>query len=272
MSLEQGERAGPIGLVVSDIDGTLVRRDKSLPDANVAAVKAVTARGVPVSLISARPPSGILPIARALGLPGPFAAFNGGTLFDDDGTIREAHRLDDDLAVEAARRILAAGMTLWTFAAGKWFASDVANPHTDRERLSAGLEPDSGTPAGPRDKLVAVCDDAARLSAMEQDLRALAGPRATVIRSQAYYLDVTAPAANKGDGLAALAALYGVAPGAVAVLGDQANDIAMFRRAGLSVAMGQATPDVAAEADHVAAANEADGVADGLERFIVPRL
>lgn len=262
----------PIRLVVSDIDGTLVRHDKSLPDANIAAVAKVTARGVPFSLISARPPEGILPIARALDLPGPFAAFNGGTLFDGDGTVRSAQRLDDALAAEAARRILAAGMTLWTFADGRWLASDVLNGHTDRERMSSGLEPESGEPDGAPDKIVAVCDDPARMAAIEADLRGLAGTRANVIRSQPYYLDMTAPAANKGDGLAALAELYGVPLEQVAVLGDQANDVAMFRRAGLSVVMGQAPADVAAEAGHVAASNEDDGVADALTRFVIPRL
>ena len=52
----------PIRLLLCDIDGTLVRRDKSLPDENVAAIRDLTARGVAVSLISARPAAGILPI------------------------------------------------------------------------------------------------------------------------------------------------------------------------------------------------------------------
>jgi Cof subfamily protein (haloacid dehalogenase superfamily) len=264
--------AAKIRLVVSDIDGTLVRRDKSLPDANIAAVAQVAARGVPFSLISARPPSGILPIAKALGLPGPFAAFNGGTLFEGDGSVSKADRLDNGLAAAAAARILAADMTLWTFAGGRWYSSDAANPHTARERISAGLEPQSGEPQGPRDKLVAVCDDPQALGRIERELRTLAGNRATVIRSQPYYLDMTAATANKGDGLTALAALYGVPLEHVAVLGDQGNDIAMFRRAGLSVVMGQAPSDVAAEADHVAAMNEHDGVADALTRFVIPRI
>jgi HAD superfamily hydrolase (TIGR01484 family) len=62
--------AEPIRLLVSDIDGTLVRRDKSLSDGVAAAVQRVLNAGIPVSLISARPPSGMLWIAERLGLEG----------------------------------------------------------------------------------------------------------------------------------------------------------------------------------------------------------
>ena len=66
------------------------------------------------------------------------------------------------------------------------------------------------------------------------------GARATIARSQPYYLDITHRLANKGDGIAALAQAFGVELAQVAALGDMANDLPMFARAGLSVAMGQA--------------------------------
>ena len=73
--------AEAIRLLVSDIDGTLVRDDKSLPNANRDAILALAAAGVAITLISSRPPSGMLGLAAALRLTGPLAAFNGGTLF-----------------------------------------------------------------------------------------------------------------------------------------------------------------------------------------------
>ena len=75
----------PIRLLLCDIDGTLVRYDKSLPGQNIAAIERLVRCGLPVSLISARPPAGILPIAAQLGLPGPFGAFNGVMVFGADG-------------------------------------------------------------------------------------------------------------------------------------------------------------------------------------------
>ena len=69
-----------VRLVISDIDGTLVRGDKRLSDGVVAAVKRLQDAGVAMSLISARPPSGMTWIAERLGLTGEIGAFNGGTI------------------------------------------------------------------------------------------------------------------------------------------------------------------------------------------------
>lgn len=265
-----------VRLLVCDIDGTLVRHDKSLPEENVAAIRSLTARGIAVSLISARPAAGILPIADALGLAGPFGAFNGGTIFARDGRELAAFQVPADLAGDLLELYARHKATRWFFATNRWLTSDPANPHTPREIISSGLQPQGVSDFTPylcdADKIVAVCDDAAVMGRIEADARAIAGNRASVVRSQDYYLDATAPKANKGDGVAALAEIHGVPLGAVAVIGDQANDVAMFKRAGLAIAMGQSKPEVQAAAHHVAASNENAGVADAITRYILPNL
>lgn len=266
-----------IRLLVSDIDGTLVRKDKSLPDENVAAIRHVVAAGCAVSLISARPPSGILPIVRALGLPGPFAAFNGGTIFDADGTVREAHRLSPRMAGDIIALLVKHDVIIWVQADGQWRTSALDDVHTPREVRASGLEPivtERWTGLLDRvDKFVVVSDDDGLLTKVEGVVRQLVGDDATVARSQSYYLDITARAANKGDGLVELARIAGVALSDVAVMGDADNDLPMFARAGLSVAMGQAEAQVKAAATF---ATEADmdhaAVAEAIEHYILPRL
>ncbi|RDE07083.1 Cof-type HAD-IIB family hydrolase [Sphingomonas aracearum] len=264
---------GPVQLLISDIDGTLVRDDKSLSDGVVAAVRRVVEAGVPVSLISARPPSGMQWIAEKLGIDGPFGAFNGGTLFEADGTIVSAERLGERVAQAALDLLDRPEVTRWLFADGRWYAEATDNPHNAREIQSANQEPVVGAEwkelLGKADKIVGVCDDHDLLAALEQQVADALGREATVARSQPYYLDITAPQANKGDGIARLAATYGVPLEAVAVLGDQRNDLPMFARAGLSVAMGQAPDEVRAAATHVARSNEEDGVADAIDRFVL---
>ena len=266
----------PIRLLLCDIDGTLVRHDKSLPDENVAAIHELTARGVPVSLISARPAAGMVPIAERLGLPGPFGAFNGGTIFTGDGTELFAAQVPPALAEQLLELYRAADVTIWLFATNRWLSSDLRNSHTPREVISSGLQPENLCGAdgflGDTDKIVAVCDDRAAMDALELRARAVVGDAATLVRSQDYYLDCTALTANKGDGVNRLAALYGVPLSEVAVIGDQANDVAMFRRAGLAIAMGQSSAAVQAEAHCVAASSENAGVADAIRRFVMPRI
>lgn len=264
-----------IRLLVSDIDGTLVRHDKSLSEAVVAAALRVQRAGVPMSLISARPPSGMLWIAERLGLAGPIGAFNGGTIVRPDGGLVSADRLDPAVAALALALVDRPGVTPWLFADGAWYAKGTS-AHDPSERLSANVEVAMVTDLtgllARVDKLVGVSEDHELLVRLEAEMVGALGQRATIARSQPYYLDVTAPRGNKGDGVAALAAAYGVPLDAVAVFGDQRNDLAMFARAGLSVAMGQAPDAVRAAATHVARSNEEDGVADAIARFVLPTL
>ncbi|EJL22743.1 Cof-type HAD-IIB family hydrolase [Novosphingobium sp. AP12] len=261
-----------IRLLVSDIDGTLVRSDKSLAPATVAAARKLVAAGVPMSLISARPPSGIGWIAEEIGLPGPFGAFNGGTVFMRDGTVVERHGLEAEVARGVIELVCKAGITCWVFADGLWYSNSADDPYNLREVKAANVQPvitqDFTAVLGRVDKIVGVSPDDQRLTTLADAARDIAGARATIARSQTYYLDVTAPRANKGDGISHIAAAFGVPLEDVAVIGDQANDLPMFARAGFSIAMGQATDEVKAHADHVTASSDDDGVARAIEALL----
>jgi Cof subfamily protein (haloacid dehalogenase superfamily) len=121
------------------------------------------------------------------------------------------------------------------------------------------------------DKITFVSDDAAALHALYERVHAAFGTAATIAQSQTYYLDVTALAANKGDGIAALAGALAVDLADTAAIGDQANDLPMLARAGLSIAMGNAPEAVKAKAHATTRANDEDGVAHAIETIILPR-
>ncbi|MFZ0066857.1 MAG: HAD hydrolase family protein, partial [Pseudolabrys sp.] len=106
------------------------------------------------------------------------------------------------------------------------------------------------------------------LALRERDLRAALADQATVGRSQSYYLDITHPLANKGVALSEIARLLMVPLPEIAVIGDGCNDIAMFERSGLSIAMGNASPTVQQAADFVTDSNRDNGFANAIERFI----
>jgi Cof subfamily protein (haloacid dehalogenase superfamily) len=261
-----------IRLLICDIDGTLVRHDKSLSEANIAAAHRLMAAGVQMSLISARPMSGMRPIAQAMGITGTIGAFNGGTLFGAQGIVAPPQRVEPALATKLLALLERAGIESWLFADERWYAQTRDNPHVAREILSAGVEPtlgaDFATLADRADKIVGVSDDAALLKATEAQAIALAAGHATVALSQTYFLDTTALLANKGDGVTAIAAAAGVPLSEVAVIGDMPNDLPMFARAGLAIAMGQAPDQVRAAAHWVTASNDEDGVAQAIDRLM----
>ena len=265
---------GAIRLFVSDLDGTLVDRDKRLTPGTIAAVARLRAAGIGFTVISARPVSGVLPLLAPLALDGVVAAFNGGILFRRDGTILSRHRVSAPAAHGVVRLAQATGAAVWVFADDRWYATDPDGPHTAGERVSAAQEPVAVTDLSPlldrADKITFVDDDADRLAALTWACREAHGDAATIAQSQTCYLDVTALAANKGDGLAALAAANNDVPlDAVAAVGDQANDLPMLARAGLAIAMGNAPDAVKAAAGHVTLPNDRDGVAHAIDTLIL---
>lgn len=265
-----------VRLVISDVDGTLVQRDKSLSEGVVAAVHRLKDAGIIMSLISARPPSGMLWIAERLGLTAEIGAFNGGTIIDPNGKLVSTARVAPGIAKRALELIDHPRIMPWLFTDGRWHTARLDEDHSASERISAGQEPIVGSDfsalLGAVDKIVAVSDDHAMLAGLEGKVAKALGHDATVMRSQLYYLDITAPAANKGDGVVALARAAGVDLCDVVVIGDQRNDMAMFARAGFSIAMAQGPEEVRAAATCVTGSNDEDGVAQAIDRIILPML
>jgi Cof subfamily protein (haloacid dehalogenase superfamily) len=262
-----------IKLLISDVDGTLVDKEKRLSPETIAAVGRLRAAGIGFTVISARPRSGVAPLVDALGLDGPAAAFNGGLIFAPDGSTIARHAIARDVAGGVLAAASDAPVDIWVFADDRWHATRGDGPHTASERRAANQEPvvrtDFADLTDRADKITLVSDDPPVLARLLDRLRAEFGGNATIAMSQTYYLDVTAPEANKGAGVEALASAFGAALAETAVIGDQHNDLPMLERAGLAIAMGNAPDAVKAAAGHVTATNEADGVAAAIDRWIL---
>lgn len=100
--------------------------------------------------------------------------------------------------------------------------------------------------------------------------RAALKARGDVIVTSSFSnnLEINARGATKGEGLLRLAAKLGVKPEETMGFGDNGNDATMMQMAGVGVAMGNAEEDIKNLADYVTDTNDADGVAQALERLI----
>jgi Cof subfamily protein (haloacid dehalogenase superfamily) len=265
--------ATKISAIVSDVDGTLVTDDKRLTERSRAAATEVRKAGLPLCLISSRPPRGFAQLRAAMEIVTPSAGFNGGVVVAPDGTVLEQHLLPPQSARDIVDFLAKHGIDIWTFSGPDWLLSNTAGPYIDLEKRTVGFDPvvvsDFGSALESAAKIVGISKDFDLLARCEVALAKLMGDAASVARSQLYYLDTTAPSANKGAGMLALAKQLGVPPAEIAVIGDGGNDVAMFEHAGLSIAMGNAQPAVKAQAHLVTASNAEDGFAMAIERFIL---
>ena len=259
--------------VVSDVDGTLVTDDKRLTARAQAVVAELRANGIIFSIISGRPPRGLRMLIGPLGITTPVTGFNGGVIAATDFSVITEHLLPPEVARRAVEMLNGHGARVWIFSGQDWLLREPDGPYVGFEERTVGFPPtivgDFGPVLDATAKIVGVSRDFELLAQCERDVRAALADDAFVARSQPYYLDITHPLANKGAALTEVAKLLAVPLAEIAVIGDGGNDLAMFERSGMSIAMGNAGPEVQRAADLVTDSNREEGFAKAIEQFIL---
>jgi Cof subfamily protein (haloacid dehalogenase superfamily) len=264
-----------IRLVLSDVDGTLVTNDKVLTPAVIAAAQALRAAGIGLALTSSRPPFGMGMLIEPLGLDLPLAGCNGAVLFEPDGTVIETNLIAPDAAAKVVEFLRDAKLDVWLYTETEWTVPAAGAPHVARETFILRTDPVIATRFSAEQlahavKIVGVSDDFDRVADAEARAQALFGDTLSATRSASYFLDVTHPRATKGGVVEMLARRLDISTDQIATIGDMPNDVLMFRSSGFSIAMGNASDAVKAEAKAVTTSNQADGWAHAMRSFILP--
>jgi Cof subfamily protein (haloacid dehalogenase superfamily) len=271
-----GQATETIAAVLADVDGTLVTKDKVLTPRAIQAVKQLQERGVLFAITSGRPPRGMRMLVEPLGMKVPMAAFNGGIIILPDLTVVDERAIPAPIAPAVIETIRAHGLYVWIYRSTEWYVTDPHAPHADREASTVQFPPTVvPTYDGLLDrvvKIVGVSDDHDLVARCEAAVQRQFAAHASAARSQPHYLDVTHPAANKGVVIERLSNYFKIPLQQIATLGDQPNDVLMFERSGMSIAMGNASPEVQQRATYVTASHEDEGFAKAIERFVLPRV
>jgi Cof subfamily protein (haloacid dehalogenase superfamily) len=264
---------GPIRLVLADVDGTLVTQDKVLTKKTRQAVAKLGEAGIAFAITSGRPPRGMQTLIKDLTITTVVAGFNGGVFTTprlDPIVMRD---LPKDATARAIELIGEHGLVAWLYTDTVWYVQGPEGPHVDRESKTVGFGPEvtSNYSAylAQAAKIVGVSDDLEAVAECEKKVREELSDHVSAARSQPYYLDVTHPAANKGSVVDFLASVYLIPKSSIATLGDMPNDVLMFKKSGMSIAMGNASKEVQAEANFVTDSNEEEGFAHAIERFVL---
>jgi Cof subfamily protein (haloacid dehalogenase superfamily) len=275
MADARSEPSQTIAAVLADVDGTLVTKQKVLTPRAMDAVNQLQARGVLFAITSGRPPRGMKMLIEPLHINGPMAAFNGGILVLPDLSVVDARVIPPEIAPAVIESMRAHGLYAWIYRSTEWYLTDPHAPHAEHEastvRFEAVVVPTYDGLLDSVVKIVGVSDDYDLVARCEADVQQQFGTQVSAARSQPYYLDVTHPTANKGVVIERLSHYYRIPLDQVAAIGDQLNDVLMFERSGLSIAMGNASEEVQRQATYVTASHEDEGFAKAIEEFILPR-
>lgn len=264
-------------LIATDLDGTLLRGDKTVSSRTQEALRAAEQAGLDVVFVTGRPARWMRAVVGSLTASSVAICANGATVVDlrDELRLLDVRELSRTgaLAVVAALR---AAVPETTFAVERTsgihydphyppFFPDTASAVAPVEKL---LAPPPAYPGEPIVKLLA------HHTALDPDdylglARRAAGAHAEFTRSgPSALLEISAPGVSKASALARLCARRGIHPQEVIAFGDMPNDLQMLRWAGAGYAMANAHPAVRAAASRATASNEDDGVARVLEAVL----
>ena len=258
---------------MSDVDGTLVNSRRELTPATVNAVCRLHEAGLHFTIVTARPAAGVRDLIAELDITSPVACFNGALVVKPDLTPVRSLRMMPRDVVETAKVIVDTGLDLWLYTEDKWYVSRPGGAHVRHQEELIGIESHPLTNvallADSTLKMVGVSDDLPLVARCETLLQAREDLQISATCSQQYYLDVTHLQANKGNAILNLSDVLNIPCARIAAIGDMPTDVFMFRKSGISIAMGNASPEVQQAAMFVTRTNDEDGFAEAIRKFIL---
>jgi Cof subfamily protein (haloacid dehalogenase superfamily) len=262
-------------LIATDLDGTLLRDDKTVSARTVAALAAAEAAGIEDIYVTGRPARCIREVAEQTARLGMLISANGAGVYDlHTGRLLAAHPLDprNGLAVVDALRAVVPGTG---------FAVEFTDGFAYEPRyVPYNPEPDSVI--APVEELLATVVEGGRMvlkllakhtlldpDAFLATARQAAGQHGEITRSSpSALLEISGTGVSKATTLALCCAQRGITADEVVAFGDMPNDLDMLSWAGTSYAVANAHPAVLAATTHRTAANQEDGVALAIERIL----
>lgn len=268
-----------IKLIAIDLDGTLLKDDKTISEKNITTLKAAKAQGVKVVLCTGRPLNSVLAHLETLGLtdPGDYAVtFNGGLVqANDTGEILS----QDVMSVADAKDIYELTSRLeipLDAVAGDYVyriqPQPVAYPSMYDQLNKILIFEDRTFLELAADQVINKMVSAIPAEYLEEKLPQVPADyhdRYNIVRSGEFLFEFLPKHVSKANGLAKLGALLNIEKSEMMALGDEENDLAMIEYVGLGVAMANATAELKGAAQYITETNENHGVALAVEKFVL---
>ncbi len=263
-----------IQLIAVDLDGTLLTSEKGLAPEGARSLKAAAEDGIHVVLASTRNPHFVQTYCRTLEIEDPMICSNGAQVWGSpEGPVWVYCPIPREAALEIARLADRYGWELST---------TVGDITYWRQRPGQHLGPiDANLTVVPSNR-DALADDPVRILTWDGEaIECIRRLCETKLAQQCYAesfidpdgtlyaLGVFAVDANKGTALQVVLNHLGLKPLQVVAIGDNLNDLPMFKLAGTSVAMGNGPEEVKRKATLVAPNNDEEGVAWALQAVCI---
>ena len=264
-----------VKIVLSDIDGTFLRDNKTIPELHATAVKMLLAQGKKFAMVSARMPEAIYPITDSIGLPRiPVISYSGALVL----TETEEILYNKKMPLDDTKNILAAIDSGWKdiavnyYTGRKWYVREIEKrvqreiDITQATAEIANFEELIAENILPN-KILIMCEPPT-CTEMEKNLGAQF-QNLNVVRSAPHLLEIMDKSVSKAAGIEILLKHYNIKIEEVVAFGDNYNDIEMLQYIPQSVAMKNAPAEIQKIASAVTDSNEDSGIYTYLKKLAI---
>lgn len=264
---------GKIKLICCDIDGTLLRSDKSISEENVYWIRKVSAeKKIPFVIVSGRIFASVRNLYSILDVEGPSSCINGALLFDENGNIIADHRISVNHALEIYQIAKKLGVEMLCVFGKTWATNSHEGYLYSKKRPiymsdSIIVDFDDFLHKQEMNKLLFMSKEKSILIELENNIKKVFGSEVTYYPGP-DFLEIMPKNINKGTAVVDLSKHYNIPVSDIMVLGDDINDIEMLKVAGVSVVMGNANEDIKRLGSYITSDNNSDGVAKALMHFL----
>lgn len=260
-------------IVFCDIDGTLLDSNHQISRDTRNKIQELYSIGVPFILVSARMPSGILPLQSELGIKTPIICYSGALILNERGNTVKTVGIDREKAVliDAFVKKEWKHVCCSAFCHHNWIVDDIHDKWVAQEQhitssvpVEGGI-PDFVPPKGHVHKFLCM-GEAEQIAGLNHALKEKY-PGLSVCRSKDTYLEIMDGTVSKSCAIRCLCEEYGIPMEAAVSFGDNFNDVDMLLATGASFAMGNAPEEVKRLARNVTLDNDHEGVLAGLRQL-----
>jgi len=261
-------------LIAADLDGTLIGKDAIILPKVKDAVRQAMEKGVRFTIATGRAFGSVLPFAEELGVNAPLICYQGGLIKDHlSGQMIYEQSVPLPLARELIRFIRQRELHLNVYLDSRAYVERMTPEARYYTRIArAAVYPVGDMLAflnrAPIKFIIVLSDDEAT-EPLIAELGVLFAGRMRFVRSYPRFVEGIPLDVSKGHALALLADHLGLPLEETIGIGDNDNDLELVERAGLGVAMGNASPALKAAADYIAPPVDNEGVVEIIERFIL---
>lgn len=260
-------------MICLDIDGTLLNSKHKITQPVKNSIQKVAAeKNIPVILVSARMPKGIIFLQKELGIDFPIISYSGALILDQKQNIlhQEILSSNDVQSIYTSAKKLQAHLSIYK--EDTWYIekndtwskqeSDITGIRPEIQPFDKLLTQWNNQKTGPN-KLLCMADP----EIIQTLKNSLAAKSITSYCSKPTYLEIVPNSASKTNAIKYLADIRSIATKEIMTIGDNYNDIDMLESAGLGIAMGNAPDAVKVHAAAITASNDNDGVAAAIEKY-----